>query len=129
MSTQISSFMETNVIGVALDDSVEKVCQVLDDNKLCCVPVFSPDGAIFGVISASDLVHFSTLRANPKLEHAWELCTHRVIEVAPDISIQQAAEIMSYEKIHHLIVTEGSTCVGIVSASDVLSAFLKNELI
>ncbi|MEE1674218.1 CBS domain-containing protein [Agarivorans aestuarii] len=71
MNSSITSYMETNVISVELDDSAKKVSEVLDENKLSCVPVLTPDGAIFGVVSATDLVHFDTLYANPKLERAW----------------------------------------------------------
>jgi CBS domain-containing protein len=116
--------METNVISVELDDSAKKVCEVLDENKLSCVPVLTPDGAIFGVVSATDLVHFDTLYANPKLERAWELCTHKVIEVSPDISIEQAGTIMVKEKIHHLIVMQDGSFKGILSATDVIKAYL-----
>ncbi|MGY5449972.1 CBS domain-containing protein [Agarivorans sp. MS3-6] len=124
MNSRVTSFMESNVISVELDDSAEKVCEVLDANKLHCVPVLTPDGKIFGVISATDLVHFNTLHVNPKLEHAWELCTHKVIEVAPDMSVQEAGELMVKEKVHHLVVMEGTFFIGIVSATDILRAYL-----
>lgn len=124
MNSSITSYMETNVISVELDDSAKKVSEVLDENKLSCVPVLTPDGAIFGVVSATDLVHFDTLYVNPKLERAWELCTHKVIEVSPDISIEQAGAIMVKEKIHHLIVMQDGSFKGILSATDVIKAYL-----
>ncbi|WP_427978538.1 CBS domain-containing protein [Agarivorans sp.] len=124
---QISAFMQSYVVGVELDDSVEQVCQTLDQHQLHCVPVFTPDKQVFGVISASDLVHFSTLHEDPKQQRAWEVCSHKVITVNAAISARQAAELMVEQKIHHLLVMNEQHIVGIVSSLDLIQACLLNQ--
>jgi len=75
---------------------------------------------VFGVISAPDLVHFHNARKNPIAEHAWEMCTHKIIEVSSDLTVKDAASLMVKNNIHHLVVTEDGSIKGIVSSIDIL---------
>ncbi len=127
INRQISAFMQSYVVGVELDDSVEQVSQILDQHQLSCVPVFTPDKQVFGVISASDLVHFSTLHEDPKQQRAWEVCSHKVTTINAATSAKQAAELMVEQNIHHLIVMNEQHIVGIVSSLDLIQACLLNE--
>jgi len=124
MRKQITSLIGENVITVKLNDSVETVEKVLDSNQLSCVPVINTQGECFGVISAPDLVHFHNARKNPIAERAWEMCTHKIIEVSSDISVKEAAELMVKNNIHHLVVVEDGSIKGIVSSIDILRGYI-----
>lgn len=124
MDKPISTIMETKIITVGLNDNVDGVEQIMYSNKLSCVPVIDSDQNCFGVISAPDLSHFYALRENPKSTHAWEVCTHKIIEVRPDISIKAAAELMLMNGIHHLVISENETIKGIVSSNDIIEEYL-----
>jgi predicted transcriptional regulator len=124
MDKPISSIMEKQVITVDLNDTVENVEKLMHSNRLTCVPVIDSDIKCFGVISAPDLSHFYALRENPKAKRAWEVCTHKIIEVSPDISIREAVELMMENKIHHLVVSQDKTIVGIVSSLNVIQEYL-----
>lgn len=100
MNNPAISLMEKNIIAVDLNDIAEYVEDILDSHKLSCVPVIDSKGECFGVISATDFVHFHNIRKNPKAERAWEVCTHKVIEVSPDISFKEASELLVKNKIH-----------------------------
>ena len=127
MDKPISSLMEKHVTVVDIDDTVDRVKEILDSHKLSCVPVVDSKGNCFGVISATDLVHFHTMRKNQKAERAWEVCTHKVIEVSPDISVKEAAELMVKNKIHHLVVTENKSIKGIVSSIDLVRGYFLKQ--
>jgi len=127
MKKQITSLIEKNVITVALNDTVASVESVLDSHHLSCVPVINDQGECFGVISAPDLVHFHNARKNPSAERAWEMCTHKTIEVSPGISVKQAAELMVKNNIHHLVVVEDGSIKGIVSSIDILRGAVLSE--
>ena len=124
MRKQITSLIGENVITVKLNDSVETVEKVLDSNQLSCVPVINTQGECFGVISAPDLAHFHNARKNPIAERAWEMCTHKIIEVSSDISVKEAAELMVKNNIHHLVVVEDGSIKGIVSSIDILRGYI-----
>lgn len=120
MSQSIATLIGSHVITVGLNDSVEAVERTLDSHRLSCVPVVDPDGECFGVISAPDLVHFHNARKNPVAERAWQMCTHKIIEVGSELSVREAAELMLNNNIHHLVVTENGSIKGIVSSLDIL---------
>jgi CBS domain-containing protein len=120
MNNSISSIMETTITTVDLDDTAEHVEEILDSNNLSCVPVIDSKGKLFGVISATDFVHFHQAHKNAKREHAWEICTHKTIDVSPEISIVEAGKLMVENNIHHLIVIENGEIKGIVSSIDLI---------
>lgn len=124
MEQLISSLMEKHVTSVNLEDSIGRVEDILDTHKLSCVPVVDAENQCFGVISAPDLVHFHRLRKNPASAKAWEICTHRVIAVSPQLSVREAAELMVAHRIHHLVVVDGEAIIGIVSAIDLVRDYL-----
>ena len=119
--------MEKNIITVELDDTVEYAGKLLDSHKLSCIPVIDSKGKCFGVISATDFVHFCNAQKNPKAKHAWEVCTHKVVEVSSDISVKEASELMVENKIHHLVVTENNAIKGIVSSIDLIKKCVLNK--
>jgi len=124
MRKQITSLIGENVITVKLNDSVQTVEKILDSHRLSCVPVINTQGECFGVISAPDLVHFHNARKNPVAERAWEMCTHKIIEVSSDISVKEAEELMIKNNIHHLVVIEDGSIKGIVSSIDILRGYI-----
>ena len=127
MNNLIISLMEKNIITVDLDDTAEHVEEIMDSHKLSCVPVIDSKGKCFGVISATDFMHFHNIRKNLKAERAWEVCTHKVIGVSPDISIKEASELLVKNKIHHLVLTENKEIKGIVSSIDIIRECLLNQ--
>ena len=124
MRKLITSLLEKNVISVKLNDTVATVEKIMDSHQLSCVPVINAQGECFGVISAPDLVHFHNAHKNPLAERAWEMCTHRIIEVSSDISVKEAAELMLENNIHHLAVIEDGSITGIVSSLDMLREYI-----
>ena len=127
MDKTISSLMTRNILTVGTDDTVDRVEAIMDSHKLSCVPVIDSQGGCFGVISSSDLLHFHVLHKNQKAERAWEVCTHKVIEVGPDISVKEAVELMVRNKIHHIVVVENKSIKGIVSSIDIVSEYLLKQ--
>lgn len=127
MNNSIISIMERTIIIAELDDTAEHVAEILDSQKISCMPVVDRSGKCFGVISAADFIHFYNTHKNPKTAHAWEICTHKVIEVQSDISIKEASELMLKNKIHHLVVTEENIIHGIISSIDLLRKCINNN--
>ncbi len=124
MDELLLSLMQTNVVTVSVDASIDEVEATLYTHQLTCVPVIDADGKCFGVISAVDLVYFHHLRRNSRSERAWEVCTHKVIDVSPHISIDAAAELMVAHGVHHLVAIENNSIKGIVSSLDLIRCCL-----
>ena len=127
MDKPISALMEKNVLTVNADDTVDRVEAIISSHKLSFVPVIDSNGECFGVISAPDLLHFHAMHKNPKADRAWEVCTHKVIEAGPDISVREAAELMVKNKIHHIVVIENKSIKGIISSIDIVNEYLLKQ--
>lgn len=121
----VTAIMEKNVVTVGINDPVAKVQQVMALG-FSCIPVLDPRNKCFGVISCSDLTHFELLERNPRLEKAWEICSHRVITIDEETTIDRACAMMLEHRVHHLVVTRKQVIAGIVSSLDLL-AYLHGE--
>lgn len=120
----IATVMTREVASVDFDDTIEDVERALKDSGHSFVPVVSSQGGCFGVISASDLVAFHARKENSRLKRAWEVCTHQVVEVAPDTTIRKAACLMLDKHVHHVVVMEQGRLVGVLSSLDLIGHFM-----
>jgi CBS domain-containing protein len=125
MDEPISTMMEKPARTVDMDDSVEKVEAVLRTYNVSAVPVIDgATGAVTGIITARDLLRFHADKKDPGALHAWEICTYKPIEVAPDTSVSDVAALMVAHGIHHIVVTENKQVVGMVSSHDFVKRFM-----
>lgn len=123
MSEPISSIMHSIVIQVSMDDTVETVETLMKSRHVSSAPVYDGDGAILGIVTATDLVKLHAMGKDPKTVKAWEICTYRPVEVTPDTSLAEVAELMLEHKIHHVVVMENEVMQGIVSSLDFVRLF------
>lgn len=123
METRISSIMQKHVISVAMEDTIDKVEDILNINKFSSLPVVDANGGCFGIISSPDIVRFHAAKQNPKVVRAWEICSYKPIEVGPEISVIDAARLMVQKNIHHLVITENKTIKGFVSTLDLIEKY------
>jgi len=124
MDRPISYMMTKSVCTADSEDTVERVEEILNSHRLSSVPVVDSKGVSFGIISASDLVHFHAARKNAKAVRAWEICTYKPIEVGPTTSVDEVAGLMVKNKIHHVVVTENGSIVGFVSSLDFVEQYV-----
>lgn len=123
----ISDIMQSNVITVNVNDSIEEVEKLISDKYKSFLPVLDDDNGCFGIISQSDILRFHQEKRNSKLEHAWEVCSHSTINVDSDISINEATNLMIEKNIHHFVVSKDLKVEGVVSSIDLLRFYLEQS--
>lgn len=123
-SMPISRIMRKSVWTVDSEESIERVEDLLITHHLSSVPVVDSQGALFGIISAPDLVIFHAARKNAKAARAWEICTHKPIVVGPATPIGEVASLMVKNRIHHVVVSENKRIAGIVSSLDFVEQYV-----
>ncbi len=121
----IASVMDRTLWTVHAEDSIEKVEEILAEQKLASAPVVGSNGAIVGMIGPQELAQFHTEGKNPKAVQAWEISRIRTFEVSPGDSVEDVARLMADNKIENISVTESGRLIGIVSAQDLLLDMLK----
>ena len=107
--------MAKRVITVQRHHTVNHARQLMERNRISALPVVGPQNEALGILTSTDLAR------RLKDETPCGRIMSKSIKTVPaynDISV--AARIMRKNKIHHVIVTNEKTVVGIISSLDLL---------
>lgn len=125
--------MTANPITVEPTTSVSEALRLMDGRKIRRLPVLR-GGQLVGIVTLLDLMRVSASPATSlsiyELRYlldkltVQEAMTRRVITVAPDEPIEQAALLMREHKIGGLPVVEDGRLVGIITETDIFDAFV-----
>ncbi len=141
--------MNTDVITVSPETTVEELGRLFIKNGISGAPVLDSDGKIYGIVTENDLIkqnkrfHIPTLLrlfdALIPLEGSAaveaeirrmsastvsEICTRKIITVDPETSLQDIATIMSEKGVHLIPVMRSERLVGIIGKIDIIKGAL-----
>ncbi|UKY47903.1 CBS domain-containing protein [Streptomyces inhibens] len=141
----ISELMAKKVVSVQLDTPFKDIAQVLADNAVSAVPVLDSLGRPAGIVSEADLLRKAAdqpdLSGRTPLPHleAWEraraegrtageLMSAPAVCAHPEWTVVEAARLMEVQNVKRLpVVDETDMLLGIVSRSDLLRVFLRQD--
>jgi CBS domain-containing protein len=112
------------VITIDTEDTIGAAAHKMSANKIAALVVMKDDAPV-GIISEKDIVR--------SLADDGPLAGRRVISslpstglegIAPDATLKQAMSLMTYSRRRHLMVTDGSKLVGILSLGDIVKNLL-----
>ena len=110
-------------ITVHVDDPVELVEQFLDRHKICCVPVLDSLKNCFGIITIKDILRLHASNPEHKGTKAWEICSHRFLQIEQHCTVSEAAKLIIGAGVHHLLIMDGKVVTGVLSSLDLLKHF------
>jgi CBS domain-containing protein len=119
----IGAAMHTGVITCSLDTPLREVAETMAKERVHCVVAHDGDGSLWGVVSDLDLVAVASAR-DIDIRTAGGMAATPVVLVAPDDSVEHAAQLMTENAISHLVVVEPETGrpVGVLSTLDIARA-------
>jgi len=141
----VQDLMTHGVVHARPDTSFKAVAAMLSDNDVTAVPVVDDRNCPIGVVSEADLLrheailpdpegHAPALRLRPRdrgraeADTAGGLMSTPAITARPQWSVVEAAREMDRHKVKRLpVVDETGQLVGIVSRSDLLRVFLRQD--
>jgi acetoin utilization protein AcuB len=134
MKMLVKNWMSKNVVAVDVNDSMQLAIYTLQDNKIKLLPVISK-GKLVGIVSDRDLKKASPSDATTLDMHELLYLISRIkindlmiknpITVAPDYTIEEAAQLLLEHKISGLPVLDlKGKLVGIITKSDVFRALI-----
>lgn len=130
MDQPISSLIEGDaIVTVDCDDTMDKVETMLRLHNVTYVPVLDADGRIFGIITARDMINFHASHKPAKGVRAWEVCTHKTVEVSPHKPVQDVAQMMVDHHIHHVLVSEEGIFKGVISSFDIVEKYMLRNMV
>ena len=114
----VRDIMTSTVRTLHRDTVISDVEKVFLTNKIGGAPLVDDSGIAVGFISKSDISRFDSTGDDPFYARAHEIANPKVIATEPSASIEQAAQLMLHERVHHLVVMDGQNIVGVLSAFD-----------
>ena len=140
----VSEVMTRDVVTLSPGDSWLSAVRQIVENRVHALPVVDSDGRVVGVVAESDLMpKEERLDAKPHLlpplqsrrdrRRAQALTVREVmsdkpVTVPPDTSLGEAGRIMHRKHVGRLLVVDsGGRLVGIVTRSDLLATFLRDD--
>ncbi|MEZ4705915.1 MAG: CBS domain-containing protein [Caldilineaceae bacterium] len=126
--TEVRDWMTDGPVTIAPQLSLYEAYNRMIENDIRRLPVVDRRGNLLGIITLSDVVKTaaftrdsakveSDLLANSQTVAA--IMTEAPITVAPDDTIQEAAEVMLENQVSGLPVVDGARVVGIITESDI----------
>ncbi len=128
----IRDVMTRGVVTVSADTSVKEIAEIMTNRQLSGVVVIAAYGDTLGFISELDIVEVLD-KPNLRAMTAEDIMSSRLIAVAPDATLRQAARIMNEGRIHRLLILSEKGAgalqrpVGILSASDIIREIARAE--
>jgi CBS domain-containing protein len=121
----ITEIMESDVVTVGDDASLEDAIEAMVDKSVGGVPVIDPDGIIVGMITERDIVRLmGDSVSGVKVK---DMMSRRVTTAPPSMPIDAAAKIMIASGFRRLPVVTDSFVCGIITATDIMRYLGKGE--
>ncbi len=127
--------MSKRTIVAAPDLPVPEALILMQRERIRRLPVIDKAGRLVGIVSDKDLLHASPSPATSL--SVWEMTyllgritvrdvmTRKVITVAEDTPVEDAARMMADHKIGGLPVVSGKSVVGIITETDLFKLFVE----
>ena len=113
---QIRDVMTSNPRTVSATDSIQDVARIMRDEDTGAVPVVA-NGRPVGIVTDRDIVVRAVAQGQLN-RSVGEIVTGNVVCANPEMSTQDAVELMSEHQVRRLPVIENDRLVGIVSIGD-----------
>lgn len=122
---RVHDVMHEGVITCGREESLTVVAQLMADHRVHSIVVTdepSDAPSLWGVVSDLDLVAAASVRDLDE-QVAGAAAATPALMIAPDDTLQRAAQLMVENALAHLVVVAGERPVGVISTLDVAAAF------
>lgn len=117
----VREIMSVDVKTVHPDAAVIEAVQKMAKFDVGSIVVIDSSLRPVGIITARDVLRDVVIPRLPvDIVTALEIMSHPLVSVNPDVSVEQAARLMSDKHIEKLPVVEGNKLVGIVTSMDLV---------
>ena len=122
MSLTVRDVMTTEVITIDESASVREAARLMSEKNVGCLVVLR-GGEPVGIITERDiLVRVVAEGKDPDAVRVGWVMSSPIIKGSPDMTIEEAARLMTNKRIKKLPIFEGGRMVGIITLTDIVSA-------
>lgn len=118
---KVGDVMTRGVIGIDIEETVQKAAEVMDRNEISSVIVLK-DGDGVGIVTERDITSKVVAKSkDPRKVAVSEIMTSPLVTVKPDEDIDDAARLMRDKDIRRLVVTSNEKIIGVLSEFDIVA--------
>ncbi len=124
---KIHDIMTKDVITVDSKQNAMEAAKLMKEKRIASI-VVSKATRPYGIVTERDFVRLLCAEnLQSKNTPLINITSSPLITVGPDISIEDAAEVMSKNKIRRLVIVDDGNILGIVTATDLAGYLAKRE--
>ena len=122
----IKNIIERECIKASVDQTIAEVANILAKNSIGALPILDKNGDICGIVSERDIVkNLGNPGVNITTDKIAKIMTKSIISAPITVSSSELMEIMTVNKIRHVIIMNKDALQGIVSIGDVVKRLLE----
>ena len=117
--TFVKDVMISDLTTLDASTSIKDAAKLMDKNNIGCI-IVTKNQLPIGILTERDFVKRIAAKEKPSTTSLEEVMSSPLIEVKPDETVWEAAEIMKTNNIHKLPVKKDNKIIGIVTATDLV---------
>lgn len=114
----VREIMSQNVATVSPNQTIQEAAQLMSQHNIGSIPVVE-NGQVKGIITDRDITLRTTAEGRDNNIPVSHVMTSTIVSGSPDMSVEEAANLMSQNQIRRLPIVENNNLVGIVSLGDI----------
>ncbi len=119
---QIKEIMNPNVQTIGKDATVQSAAKLMSDFSIGCL-IVTTDSRVVGIITERDIMRNVVSQAKDAAEtKVDDVMSDEVILAEPEMTVDEAADLMMDKKIKKLPVVKDNQLIGIVTVTDICMA-------
>jgi signal-transduction protein with cAMP-binding, CBS, and nucleotidyltransferase domain len=120
--------MSTKLETIGRYESAKEAAKKMLDKNVSSLVVVDEDGQSIGIVTERDITRGVCIHDVPSKEfRIHHLMTLPLSTIEPNLPVEMAANLMTQNKVRHLIVKEGNKTLGILSATNFID-YLNEQL-
>lgn len=116
--TTVSEVMTANPVAAQGDDTIQQVASQMQQGDFGSMPIVDA-GKVVGVVTDRDIAVRAVAKGISGDQPVREIMSADPVCVAPDCTVQQAAQLMQERQLRRLYVQDGDKLEGVVALKDV----------
>lgn len=114
----VREIMTPAVRAIHRDNSVRDAEREFITKNISGAPIKDNRGRLVGFVSKTDIIRYDSTGEDSTYTRLYEIANPKVVTVDASELINEAARKMLQEEVHHLVVLDGDSLAGVLSAFD-----------
>lgn len=124
--SSVQEIMSRNVVCISANQTVQEAAQLMSQHNIGSIPVVE-NGQICGIVTDRDITLRSTAQGADGNTPVSQVMSSNIVTGNPNMSLQEAAQLMAQNQIRRLPVVENNQLVGMVALGDLATNQQSNE--